>query len=76
VSSRLTWRSGNPNAATALRMVMPLRRSISPVSVCVVPASTLPSRSVTPVACSSRSVRLVLPASTWATMPRLMVCMG
>jgi hypothetical protein len=37
------------NAVTADRMVMPRRRSMSPVSVWVVPASTLPSRSMAPV---------------------------
>jgi hypothetical protein len=58
---------------TAALMVMPRRRSSSSVSVCVLPSSTLPSSSTTPAACSSRSVRLVLPASTCARIPRLSV---
>ncbi len=73
VSTRLTWRSPTPNAATAERMVMPRSRSSSPESVCVFPASTLPSDATVPWSNSSRSVRLVLPASTWARMPRFRV---
>src|SRR6266540_1689142 len=73
---RLTWRSPTANATTAERIVMPRRRSMSPVSVWVVPASTLPSRSMTPVSKSRRSVRLVLPASTCARMPMLTVSIG
>ena len=42
-------------------------------SVCVLPASTLPSSSMTPTEWSSRSVRLVLPASTCARIPRFSV---
>ena len=76
VSMRLTWRSPTGNAATAERMVIPRRRSMSPVSVCVVPESTLPRRSITPVSNSRRSVRLVLPASTCARIPMLTVCIG
>src|SRR5690606_23387979 len=40
-------------------------------SVRVVPESTEPGWSMTPARCRSRSVRVVLPASTWARMPRL-----
>src|SRR3954447_19714013 len=43
------------------------------LSVCVSPVSTLPGWASTPASNSTRSVRLVLPASTWATMPRLRV---
>jgi len=45
-------------------------------SVWVVPASTLPTRSMAPAEKRSRSVRVVLPASTCARMPRLSVRMG
>ena len=41
------------------------------MSVWVVPASTLPISSMTPASYRSRSVRVVLPASTCATIPRL-----
>src|SRR6185437_4483746 len=42
-------------------------------SVCVLPSSTLPISSMTPAVNSSRSVRLVLPASTCARIPKLSV---
>ena len=71
VSMRLTVRSPSANEATADWMVMPRARSNSSVSVWVVPASTLPMRRMTPVSKRRRSVRLVLPASTCARMPRL-----
>src|SRR6516225_9481902 len=45
-------------------------------SVRVVPASTLPGSGMTPASNSSRSVRLVLPASTCARIPRLRVRNG
>ena len=73
VSSRLTTTSPSANDVTAARMLMPRRRSMSSESVRVVPASTLPGASRAPASNSRRSVRLVLPASTWATMPRLRV---
>ena len=76
VSTRLTARSPTRNEATADRIVMPRSRSSSSESVWVVPASTLPTRSMAPVVKRSRSVRVVLPASTWARMPRLSVRMG
>ncbi|SFA78617.1 hypothetical protein SAMN05192575_101385 [Nocardioides alpinus] len=71
VSITLTTRSPTGNATTAALMVMPRRRSRSRLSVWVVPASTDPGWSMTPAMCRSRSVRVVLPASTWARMPRL-----
>src|SRR5580704_18159102 len=55
---------------------MPRRRSTSIESVRVVPASTLPSSGMAPASNSSRSVRLVLPASTCARIPRLSVRKG
>src|SRR5258707_9250388 len=55
---------------------MPRRRSMSIESVRVVPASTLPSSLMAPASNSRRSVRLVLPASTCARIPRLSVCKG
>ena len=73
VSMRLTVRPAMVKDTTADLMVMPRRRSSSSESVCVLPASTLPSSAMTPAVCSRRSVRLVLPASTWATIPRLRV---
>src|SRR5262245_22633936 len=55
---------------TADLIVMPRCRSRARESVWVLPSSTLPISSITPAAKSSRSVRLVLPASTCARMPR------
>ena len=49
---------------------MPRRRSSARLSVWVVPESTDPGSSSTPARCRSRSVRVVLPASTWARTPR------
>src|SRR5881392_3632459 len=56
-------------------MVMPRARSNSRVSVCVVPLSTLPTDLMTPVSKRMRSVRLVLPASTCARIPILIIAM-
>ena len=75
VSTRLTARSPRTNEATADRIVMPRSRSRSRESVWVVPASTLPTWSIAPALKRSRSVRVVLPASTWARIPRLSVSM-
>ena len=71
VSIRLTWTPPSANEATADLIVMPALRSSSSESVCVVPASTLPTSSMTPASKRSRSVRVVLPASTCARIPRL-----
>ena len=71
VSIRLTWTSPSANEVTADLIVIPRWRSRSRVSVWVVPASTLPISSMTPASYRSRSVRVVLPASTCATIPRL-----
>src|SRR5215469_8634171 len=65
-----------PNEATADLIVIPRCRSSASESVCVVPASTLPSSEMTFAAYSSRSVRVVLPASTCARIPRLRVVRG
>src|ERR687894_737289 len=54
-------------------IVIPRCRSNVKVSVWVLPSSTLPISSMTPAAKSSRSVRVVLPASTCATIPRFNV---
>jgi len=48
VSTRLTGRPSTTKDATALRIVMPRRRSSAMVSVTVVPASTLPGSAITP----------------------------
>lgn len=69
VSMRLTLTPPTVKDTTADRMVMPRRRSSSCESVWVSPRSTLPTWSMTPEVCSSRSVRLVLPASTCARIP-------
>ena len=61
------------NDATADLIVMPRWRSSASESVWVLPSSTLPISSMTPAANSSRSVRLVLPASTCARIPRFSV---
>ncbi|CAM5270687.1 hypothetical protein SALBM311S_12554 [Streptomyces alboniger] len=74
VSIRLTVTSSSAKETTADLMVIPRRRSSARVSVCVFPLSTLPISSITPTECSRRSVRLVLPASTWARIPRLSKC--
>src|SRR6476620_11802168 len=54
---------------------MPRARSNSIVSVWVVPLSTLPTDRMTPVSKRMRSVRVVLPASTCARIPRLIIAM-
>ena len=71
VSIRLTCTSPSANDATAALIVIPRCRSSASESVWVVPASTLPSWSMTPASYSRRSVRVVLPASTCARIPRL-----
>ena len=73
VSIRLTVTSPIANVATAVLIVIPRCCSSASVSVCVVPLSTLPSSWITPAACSSRSVSVVLPASTCARIPKLSV---
>src|SRR5829696_7154378 len=73
VSIRLMVVRPTTNDTTAALMVMPRWRSRSRVSVWVLPWSTLPTSSMTPAANSSRSVRVVLPASTWARIPRFTV---
>ncbi len=52
-------------------MVMPRSRSIAEKSVVAAPSWTSPTRRISPVFHSRRSVRVVLPASMWAMMPRL-----
>ena len=71
VSTTLTVVSPTGNATTAALMVMPRWRSRANASVWVVPESTDPGSSMTPARCRSLSVSVVLPASTWARMPRL-----
>ena len=73
VSIRLTVTSSSANDTTADLIVMPRCCSSASESVCVVPASTLPGLSITPAAYSSRSVSVVLPASTCARIPKLSV---
>ena len=73
VSIRLTVTSSMANDTTADLIVMPRRCSSSSESVWVVPSSTLPISSMTPAAYSSRSVSVVLPASTCAKIPKLSV---
>src|SRR5215203_7161638 len=73
VSTRLTATSPMTNDTTADLIVMPRCRSSVKVSVLVLPSSTLPISSMTPAAQSSRSVRVVLPASTCARIPRFKV---
>ena len=75
VSMRLTVRPAMVRQATAVLMVMPRCRSMAIESVWVLPPSTLPSSLMTPARNSSRSVRLVLPASTCANMPMFTVGM-
>src|SRR5262249_1465618 len=73
VSIRLTVTSPMTNDTTADLIVMPRWGSSASESVWVLPSSTLPILSMTPAECSSRSVRLVLPASTCARIPKLSV---
>ena len=73
VSIRLTVTSPTTNETTADLIVMPRWRSSASESVWVLPSSTLPISSMTPAVNSSRSVRLVLPASTCARIPKLSV---
>src|SRR6266508_3380998 len=70
---RLTVTPAISKDTTADLMVIPRWRSKANVSVCVVPASTSPTVSMTPAAYSSRSVSVVLPASTCARIPRFNV---
>ncbi len=70
VSMRLTVTSPMANDTTADLIVMPRCRSSASVSVWVLPSSTRPIWPMTPASNSSRSVRLVLPASTCARMPK------
>src|SRR5215470_16985706 len=70
---RLTVVRPTGNEATAALIVMPRARSRASESVCVLPSSTLPIAVMAPALYSRRSVRLVLPASTWARMPRFSV---
>ncbi|NYH92762.1 hypothetical protein F4554_005400 [Actinopolymorpha rutila] len=48
MSIRFTDTPSNTNDTTADRIVIPRRRSNSNESVCVLPASTLPTRAITP----------------------------
>ena len=73
VSIRLTATSPITKDATADLIVMPRWRSSANVSVWVVPSSTRPNRSMARAANSSRSVKLVLPASTCAKIPKFRV---
>lgn len=54
---------------------MPRLRSTGRLSVRVVPLSTLPAWRMAPACISRCSVRVVLPASTWANMPIFRSCM-
>jgi hypothetical protein len=73
VSIRLTVTSPMTNDTTADLIVMPRCRSSGKESVWLVPSSTLPIVSMTPAAWRSRSVRLVLPASTCARIPKFKI---
>src|SRR5215813_14735912 len=73
---RLTVTPAISNDTTADLIVIPRWRSRSSVSVWVVPASTSPTVSMTPAAYSSRSVSVVLPASTCARIPKFSVLRG
>ena len=55
MSIRLTATPSISKETTAALMVMPRCRSSASESVCVFPASTLPSASMTPAVCSNRS---------------------
>ena len=57
--------------AVAVRTDMPLCFSTERLSVAVVPESTVPAFLMAPVRYRSCSVRVVLPESTWASIPML-----
>src|SRR5918998_2131952 len=70
---RLTVTPSTWKETTADFIVMPRLCSSAKESVWVLPSSTLPISSMTPAAWRSRSVSVVLPASTCAKIPRFKV---
>ena len=76
VSTMLTLQLCHWKEVTAVWMVIPRCRSKNIVSVLVVPFSTLPGSEMVPLAYSRRSVSVVLPASTWARIPILIMFMS
>src|SRR5258708_9740303 len=73
VSIRFAVTSSITSDTTADLIVMPRCRSSASESVWVLPSSTLPISSMTPAVYNSRSVSVVLPASTCARIPRFNV---
>ncbi len=71
VSMRLIRCPSQSQLTAAAKMVMPRSRSWESKSVTVVPSCTSPRLWTAPVRNRIRSVTVVLPASTWARMPRL-----
>lgn len=71
VSIRLIRCPSQSQLTAAAKIVMPRSRSCGSKSVTVVPSWTSPRLWVAPVRNRNRSVTVVLPASTWARMPRL-----
>ncbi len=71
VSMRVRRWPAHVQVTAAAKMVMPRSRSCGSKSVTVVPSWTSPVLWVVPVRWRIRSVTVVLPASTWARMPRL-----
>ena len=69
VSMRFTAVSPKVSREDAARTEMPRRRSTSSQSVWAVPSSTLPALRMAPARYKSCSVRVVFPASAWASRP-------
>ena len=71
VSMRLSRCPSHSQLTAAAKIVIPRSRSCGSKSVTVVPSCTSPRLCTAPVRNSTRSVTVVLPASTWARIPRL-----
>ena len=69
VSTMFILSSPRGRDAEAVFTEMPRLRSTSRLSVVAVPLSTVPGALMAPEAARSCSVSVVLPASTWASMP-------
>jgi len=72
VSSSVNSASPHGKTAPAAKIVMPRRRSRSWVSSAVEPRSTRPMARMTPLRKRIASLRVVFPASTWASTPKVM----
>ena len=76
VSIRLTFTPPQVRWQSEAVMLIEWRRSSSSKSDTVVPSTTLPSRLVSPAACSIASTRLVLPQPRCPSTATLRICAG